>query len=201
MRRRVRRQRHPPALMLVAGSALVLAATGAAWACVPQPRLIVLPQASGPAGNPITLEGIGFDPAPSRAEVRWNTIGGTLLGTTGQPDFSLTVTIPDVPPDLYAILVLSRDANGAIGNTARASFQVVGDGYVYGSNGAIPAPPATNGSPSPPAVSPGQSDPLLWVGSGVVAGVALLVLGAFIGARLGRARAETVPSPHRPGWP
>ena len=99
----------------------------AAWACVPQPKLVtVLPGASGPPGSKVTVDGLGFD--QDRIEVRWNGRDGEVLARAQGPDFSVSATIPQAPPGLYALIVLSRRANGSIGNTGRAAFQVTGEG-------------------------------------------------------------------------
>ncbi len=134
-------------LSIVAGiTALVmtspLGVVGSAWACVPQPRLVMLsPMASGPAGTRITVEGVGFDTPPNSIDVRWNSATGAQLGVASGPSFSLDVTIPSAEPGLYRIIVLSRGPDGNIGNTGAASFQVTG------------AAPATSPAPESGAAS------------------------------------------------
>lgn len=140
--RRVGRAGAP--VLLVAPVVVALAWAGLAYACVPQPRLVtVAPRSSGPAGGQVTVDGIGFDPPPSRVEIRWNSADGALLGTADQGDFSVPVTIPAAEPGLYGILVISRGADGVLGNTGRATFQVTGEPLPPGAPVATTTPPVT----------------------------------------------------------
>ena len=130
-----------------AASLLLLAGTATAWACVPQPGILVQPRSSGAAGTQVTLIGKAF--ADSRAEIRWNALDGELLGAVPGPDFSTDVTIPQAPSGLYTLIVILRGADGAVANTARAPFEVV----------AASAPPAsaaarTDNRPNSPLPSP-----------------------------------------------
>lgn len=154
--------------------------TSAAWACVPQPRLVVItPQASGPAGSQVTVQGIGFDPAPSRTEIRWNTAEGAVLGRAESADFSVTVTVPEAAPGSYGVLVLSRGADGVLGNTARASFEVRSDDAA--SPAPVTAPPSSPGptfAPAPTVITRDSGTTGLTL---VLAGVAVLAVGVFIG--------------------
>ncbi|MGH9151540.1 MAG: hypothetical protein ACRD03_03830, partial [Acidimicrobiales bacterium] len=135
-----------------------------AWACVPQPRLVaVLPDSSGPPGTEVTVDGLGFD--RGRAEVRWNSRDGALLASADGPDFSATITIPDVPAGLYALIVLSRQPGGAIGNTARAAFEVTGP-VATGDTTPTTAPPTTAVASAPSSPAPGLNP---WSGAGLVA--------------------------------
>lgn len=164
-----------------------------AWACVPQPRLVaVLPHASGPSGMEVTVQGVGFDPPPSRTEIRWNSPDGPELGRAERSDFAVRVVVPDVPAGLYGILVMSRGADGVLGNAARATFDVRGPAAVAaptpavgnGTQSSMPranAAPATAPGPTfaPAVVAEGSSGP-----SGLTLGLAaaaLLALGVFVG--------------------
>jgi hypothetical protein len=180
--------RRPRTWWIVASAgSLVVVAASAAWACVPQPRLVVVaPKASGPPGSRVSVEGIGFDASPARVEIRWNTADGPTLGTADQADFAVPVTIPDAAPGLYGILVMSRGADGVLGNTGRAAFQVTDEPRPP------PGPPATS-TPQPtfaaaPAASTSSAPGALWLGT--VAVVALL-LGLTLGRRFTPARADT----------
>lgn len=168
----------------VATVALSVAGIGA-WACIPQARLVVItPQASGPAGSQVIVQGIGFDSPPSSTEIRWNTAEGPVLGKSDQADFALAVTVPEAPPGSYGILVMSRGADGVLGNTGRATFEVTtGQPPPIGSTS--PAPGATpTSSPGPtfapaPTVVVGDSGP-----SGLtlaLAAMALVAAGVFVG--------------------
>lgn len=165
--------------------AAVLGVIGSAWACVPQPRLVVLsPMASGVAGARITVEGVGFDPPPITLDVRWNSPTGPQLGVASGPSFSLGVTIPSAEPGLYSIIVLSREPGGNIGNTGRASFQVT-----TGAAGGSAAPESSTASTveaERDRVSPGP----LFFGLAVGAGFGLLLLGAVAGSFLARRRLQ-----------
>jgi hypothetical protein len=150
-------------------------AFGAAWACVPQARLVTIdPSSSGPSGSIVTVEGLAFDPGP--AEVRWNASDGPRLATASGPDFSVSVTIPTTETGLYSIVVLSRAPDGSVGNAGSAAFQVTRPGDAQGAiPSAAAAPnPGRAGSSSLPGV-------VLAVG-----GVVLLVLGGLVGAYLSR---------------
>lgn len=148
---------------------------GAAWACVPQARLVSIdPSSSGPPGSVVTVEGLAFDPGP--AEVRWNASDGPRLATTTGPDFSVPVTIPTAAAGLYSIVVLSRAPDGSVGNAGSAAFEVTRPGD---SQGAIPS-----AAPNPGRAGSSSLPGMVLAMSGVV----LLVLGGVVGAYLSRRR-------------
>lgn len=160
--------------------ALGVVATATASACVPQARLVSLqPRPSGPAGSQVTVEGVGFD--PGTAEVRWNGPGGTLLAIAEGPSFSVPIAVPDVPPGLYAVVVLMRLPDGGVGNAGSAAFDVTGEGAA-GTRAPVtvattpPAPTASRPDPAP------ATSPIL----AMAAGAGILALGALGGARLAR---------------
>lgn len=110
---------------LLAGvlTALAAAVVGpAAWACVPQPYLLVEPRSSGPPGTKVEVVGTNFEAGPP--EIRWNGIDGTLLGKASSPQFSLTVAIPDDDEGLYALVAVSRGPQGQVTGVTRAAFAV-----------------------------------------------------------------------------
>lgn len=164
-------------------AAVMLAAATVAWACVPQPRLITLqPRSSGPAGSPVTVAALGFD--PGRAEIRWNAGDGELLGTANGPDFSVGVTVPQVAEGLYHVVVLARSPGGEIGNTSTVSFEVTGEG---GAAAGASSPPVSQprGEPVSTSSSPTSTTPALAfaAGGGLVA---LGFLGGILLSRQGR---------------
>lgn len=179
--------RHGHRLRLIPGSmlaaaALALGQAAAAWACVPQARLVsLLPQASGPAGSQVTVAALAFDPGP--AEVRWNAPDGPLLATAQGPTFSAPVTVPDVATGLYTVVVIMRLPDGGVGSAGTAAFEVTG---LAGSPPAGPPPPAS----PPPAASAPHPEPASSPGLAMAAGAGLFALGfalgALGGARLGR---------------
>jgi hypothetical protein len=154
-------------VVLVGGGAI---ATGSvAWACVPQPYIVVQPRASGPAGAQVDVVGDNFE--RGSAEIRWNGLNGELLGKANGPTFSLTVTVPDDEEGLYSLIAISRGAQGEVGSIARAAFSLTGsDQPVVDARKATTATGEREDSSSP--------SPL----PAMVAGGALVVAGAAAGA-------------------
>lgn len=105
---------------------VVLAGAGLAWACVPQPYIVLRPLASAPAGTMVTVEGQNF--AGDRHEIRWNGIEGDLLTTASGAYFSVPFTVPAASPGVYSLVAMTREAGGTVGNVATASFEVTGPG-------------------------------------------------------------------------
>ncbi len=156
---------------------IVLAVQGdtGAWACVPQPLISVQPRASGPSGSDVTVEALAVSGA---AEIRWNGVDGPLLATATGPSFSVPVSLPDAPPGLYAIVVFERGADGSVGSSGRAAFQITGDAD-QSSAVMQPAPP---GPPS----SPGRSSFAPAPAALALAGAGLVIAGGLGGALLSR---------------
>lgn len=169
--------------------ALALLAVGRAWACVPQPFVTVEPRASGPPGTEVTVEGTGFGSDP--VEIRWNTLDGQRLASTGGPNFSLSVAIPDVPPGLYQIVVLSRDADASVTQKALAPFDVREDGSAVVS-------PRSEGQPVDAPGSPDDDDssPIPTFVAIALGGLTLTVLGGAVGATVSRPRGASVNTAH-----
>ena len=171
------------AVATLAAVAVALLAGTVAFACIPQARLVVIsPKASGPGGSQVIVQGIGFDAAPSLSEIRWNSPDGPMLAQADNPDFALPVAIPAVPPGLYGIVVLSRGADGVLGNAARADFQVTDE---------KPLPGAT-----PPTVAPGPTfaaAPAQGTSSGPGFGwlLTLAVGGVAVGVVISRGRGRS----------
>lgn len=164
--------------------------TAVAFACVPQANLVTLqPDSSGPAGSEVTLNAVNVDPGP--AEVRWNGADGQLLAEGEGPNFSVPVKIPEVATGLYTVVVISRQPNGAIGNSATVPFQVTAPGDVTNDTG----PPVEPGGPST-TVAPKvvASTSLLEKGFTLAAGAALLALGLLAGSFLRGRAAKQPPS-------
>ncbi len=104
---------------------LVIPVEGAleAWACVPQPLVVLSPQASGPPGSRVTVNGLAV---AGTVEIRWNGIDGPRLAQATGPNFSADVTIPEASEGLYVIIVAERKPDGGLGSTGRAAFYVTG---------------------------------------------------------------------------
>lgn len=173
-------------LLLAVGllAAVVGGKAADAYGCVPQPFILVRPQASAAAGTEVKVDGQLF-PNGSRIEIRWNATDGPLLATTQSADFSVPITIPSAPAGLYTVLALSRSQSGVQGEVARAGFQVTG---------AAPAPPPAasppEARPEPPSSGGGTSF------ASVAAAVGLVALGLVAGALLfGRRSKHATGSP------
>lgn len=157
--------------VLVGGAAT--AAGSVAWACVPQPYIVVQPRASGPVGAQVQVVGDNFE--RSTAELRWNGLDGQLLGKANGPTFSLNVTIPNHEAGLYSLLAISRGAQGEVGSIARAAFSVTG----------IDEPVAEEGGATSEARGQEERSSSSPVPAMVVGG-ALVVAGGAAGAAMAR---------------
>ena len=169
----------PRTLLLLAGlTTLASLLASSAWACVPQPLLTLLPRASGAPGSQVTVDAVAVG---DRAEIRWNGIDGPRLADGTGPSFSTAVTIPEVPPGLYSIVVIERQPDGSVGSTGRASFQVTqpdGQALPRTGDGAVRTTDASargRSSPDPVPVA-------------LISGGAGLLLGAVGGAQLAHRR-------------
>ncbi len=179
-------------------SAAVVALTwaGLVWACVPQPLLTVVPQASGPPGAQVTVQGFAFGPA--RVEIRWNSLDGPLLTTVQGPQVSAAVTIPEAPEGLYSILAFERGADGAVGSSGRAAFQVTSAGRSSPEASTPAATAPTESVVEPPSTSSSSSGVSLGAASFV--GALLLAVGIVVGSLLRDGRGR-IRSPSGTGQP
>lgn len=166
----------------------VLATATAAWACLPQPYIVVQPRSSGPAGSEIVVEGARFGEGP--IEVRWNGLDGPQLASATGPDFTVTAAIPSDPPGLYTLLVVSRASDGGVDSVQRAVFDITaegGDPATDVGSGTEPGAAAAGAAADPEG--PAQPGPSGYdTGVQAAAGVGLLALGAVLGAGLSRRR-------------
>lgn len=158
--------------------ALVVHAVALAWACVPQPLLVVLqPRASGPAGTAVQVQVIGFD--RGAVEVRWNAADGPELARSTGPDFTADIVIPDAAPGLYSVVVLARQAGGGIGNAVTSAFHVTEERDAP--HAAVP-PTAPEREVTPARAAPRSRVPLL------ATGIAILAVGGIGAFGLARRR-------------
>ena len=165
--------------LLLCHLALAVAATGVAWACVPQPMLLVEPKASAAAGANVTVGGLNFG---RRAEIRFNGVSGPLLDTASGEQFKAKVRVPRAPAGLYTLVALTRDQSGSVSGMATASLEITdarGDRQGASSAGAGRA----GSGPSDEASSDGVSHVLVAGGA-----LVLLLLGGLTGALLARRR-------------
>jgi len=162
-------------VVALAGMAAAMSGTaGMAWACVRQPLIVLQPRASGAPGSQVTVNGSGFN--TDRAELRWNALDGQLLASADGPDFSTAVTIPAVPPGLYAMVAIMRSPDGAVGNAVRASFEVAPPTGVPATGATPTGAPATGAQAA--RAGPRRSTSaaaLLLAGAGGAAAALLLV--------------------------
>ena len=158
--------------------ALGLMAASLAWACIPQPLLVVEPSATARVGDKVTVRGVNFR---GLSEIRLNGLSGPRLATGRGEQFTIRVAVPEVRPGLYVLVGVSRDPTGGLAASASTPLQVVSS-----RPGAATAPaPATSagGEDASPSSSSGI-DPL----PAAAAGLGLLALGVLLGALLVRSR-------------
>lgn len=163
---------------------VVLATTSVALACVPLATLVSLePSSSGAAGSRVTVQGLGFDANP--IEIRWNGPDGPELGNSVGPNFSVPITIPEVPEGLYTVVVLSRLSQGNIGYAAGTSFQVTESGGSHEDNDSSTASTHSNSGGTTNIGQP-QSSVSLGIVMSVVVGAGLLLVGGLVGVLVSR---------------
>lgn len=105
--------------------------------------------ASGTGGSTATVTGSTFAAEP--VEIHWDSIGGPLIGSASGPNFSTSVTIPNVSSGDYHIIAFSRDPGGVPRAGPTAAFKVT-------------PPPAKPADPSPQGfVSTWQPAPSLFL--------------------------------------
>lgn len=153
--------------------ALAVTVTGVAWACIPQPMLLVEPRASATAGAAVTVRGLNFT---RRAEIRFNGVSGPLLETADGEQFRAKVRVPRAPAGLYTLVALTRDQSGSVSGMASAPLEIAA---------------------GPPGLSPGAARPRrtrdassgkLGPALAAAGGFGLLLLGGLTGALLARRR-------------
>ncbi len=182
-----RNRRSWPCLTSALGLLVVILTAGKAWACVPQPFIFLEPASSGPPGSEVTVQGLRF--GEPDIEIRWQTPDGPTLATATGTDFSVPVTIPQVPPGLYALLVIARAPGGGIDSVQPAVFQVTEEGS-SGASQQLPQEspreqPGEDVGPAPSSASPSPVGDVAVLAAGVAA---LLALGGLCGNRLARRR-------------
>lgn len=165
---------------------------GAAWACVPQPMLLVEPQASARPGETLMVRGLNFD---RKAEIRFNGVSGPLLSSPSGERFKAKVKVPRAPGGLYTLVALNRDQSGGVSGMASAPLEIAAAGGER--RGDSSARPGTAGSGSGQADdgSPDGVSPALAAGGGLT----LIALGALTGALLASRRPRSPGSSGPPG--
>lgn len=114
----------------LSGLGLTLASAGLAWACTPQPQILILPRV-GPPGALVNVEGSAFHPdAP--VEIRWNRADGLKLADTkADPGGQFSVDVR-VPPEASGVSMMLAMTGGA--EIARMPFDVAGRGPALNRN-------------------------------------------------------------------
>jgi len=163
------------------GLLVALAGTSVAWACVPQPMVLVQPQASAKPGSQVTVRGLNF---ARQAEIRFNGIEGPRLATASGEQFFVKLRVPKAPSGLYTLVALTRDQSGGVSSTASTPLQI---GAASNQGPAPPAPTAAGGGSSESS-STGVS-----VGLAAVVGLLLVVLGGAAGALIAARRRRPRP--------
>ncbi|MBW3643194.1 MAG: hypothetical protein KY447_09800 [Actinobacteria bacterium] len=113
-------------------TAVLLGWASVALGCTAQPQVSysLLPESAAP-GSSVTVRGAAVN-TKLPVEIRWNGVNGALLAaaTPVNGTLSVPVQVPDVPPGIYSLVLVTGDAG-----VARTSFEVTGR--------AAPAPQAT----------------------------------------------------------
>lgn len=143
------------------------------WACVPQPLINLQPNASGPAGSQVTVNGLAL--GQGTVEVRWNAVDGPLLAQGTGPTVSGSITIPETADGLYSVIAFNRGPDGTVGSTGRASFEV-----------------RAPGAPAGEASSPSTTRAPVQVRSGGGSNAAVTVLVGLAALAVGLAAGVTV---------
>jgi hypothetical protein len=146
--------------------AVALAAASTAWACSPSApgtsslRMLDTPgtpPGPGPVGvaggGQVEVAGHGFDVALGTIEIRWNTTGGTLLGTATTSTFSVLVTVPHKDPGDYFIAVLQRK-DGALRQQPALPIAVLPQ-----PSSPAPVDPLPGGESAPVVPAPSEQPP------------------------------------------
>lgn len=108
-------------LMGVGAAAFALGSASVAWACSAQSGITgsaVRGQSSGAAGSQIQVSVTNFPADP--VSIHWNSVDGEVLATGRGPDFSTSITIPQVAEGVYYVVA----SGGQPGREQRASMSV-----------------------------------------------------------------------------
>lgn len=112
------------AFLAVGSLVFTVLAASSAFACIPQPLVLVGAPGAGNPGDKLTVRGVRF--AGGTIELRWNAIDGPLLATASSADFAAEVTIPPAAPGVYVVVVFARGQDGNVGSVATAPVVVSG---------------------------------------------------------------------------
>ena len=102
-------------------------AASVAWACTPSAQISARP-GSGRGGDQITVVGGAWDTL-GPIDIHWNSVDGPVLASASgsTSDFSVSVRIPEVAPDIYTIVATQPRLGGGV-TKAAAAFQVTTTG-------------------------------------------------------------------------
>jgi hypothetical protein len=112
------------ALASVAALIPVFVAAGLAWACTPQAEFTQFSPSSGGPGTVVAIAGRNFV-ANQPITIHWGSASGPVIGTAQGPEFSTTVTVPQAPGDVYAIVAVTTGPNPSLTGQGRGAFTMV----------------------------------------------------------------------------
>jgi len=105
------KQKRGIAAMFAAALAVLLAVTGAAWACSAVSTITIAPGAA-PAGSRLDVTGQTPTYGGGPLEIRWNSAAGPVVGAAvvaSDKTFATQVTIPQTPAGVYLLTLVAAD--------------------------------------------------------------------------------------------
>lgn len=111
------------ATAIVGALACAVMAAGLAWACTPQAQFTRFAPTSGGPGTQVTVTGTNFTDQP--VTIHWGSASGPVIGTASGPSFTTTVTVPQAPGDVYAIVAVTIGPSPAQSGQAVGSFTLL----------------------------------------------------------------------------
>jgi len=105
------KQKRGIAAMFAAALAVLLAVTGAAWACSAVSTITIAPGAA-PAGSRLDVSGQTPTYGSGPLELRWNSASGPVVGSAvvaSDKTFATQVTIPQTPAGVYLLTLVAAD--------------------------------------------------------------------------------------------
>lgn len=146
------------ALASVAALIPAVVVAGLAWACTPQAEFTQFSPSSGGPGTVVTIAGRNFV-ANQPITIHWGSASGPVIGTAQGPEFSTTVTVPQAPGDVYAIVAVTTGPNPSLTGQGRGAFTMVTPSAPsgQGSTSATTSGATAGAGPASANAQPGQS--------------------------------------------